>query len=328
MNLDELPDFPLAPWELPPNSTEPLVAPATLRWNGTLFGRETSWLVRVTGQEPFGQAFLCAEDSLNQAKWRLNFFGPRGMETQEDWHAAILAHIHKSSYCRITFFSDEDRNWHLRTNVDGSSQLRGRVKGTIIEAVEMNWPFDFACATSAQIHAEVLRSWDDESSDLNFARRWSSLSEDEKYALLVIWKRGDATEFSRAMKQVLRTFGPQLSPHQLTWFFYPKTATFGCCEVINGDPNDEFGLPLVLQEWGRALMELFGPKWNEELSRQHRCAQDQHSHGGSHFHEWTDALSAHEQLEVALQLSAWLDEREVKNELDSLTLSRLRDTLI
>jgi len=325
MNPDTLPDFPLASWELPPDSTEPLVAPATMPWHGTLFGRETDWLVRVVKEDHLGRVFICPADSLQEAKWEAGVPMPiRGLHTQEDWSKAINDYIQIwGSLCRRTiYFSDEVAEWILRIEADGSSELTAQYTLEIGDnaTVEMNWPFDFVCASAKQIHDKVLRALDDESSDLNFARRWLFLSEDEKYELLVSWKRGDGRDFTKMMQGVADAFGPSLAEEWHQWIFNPASGRFGWVNVQQGF-NFEEKFPVEFKIWGEALERFFEPHWNEQYVR------DRFIRVSNYYRATIKERTAHEQLEAARELSDWLDEREARGELDAPTLARLRDTL-
>ena len=325
MNPDELPDFPLAPWELPPDSTEPLVAPATMVWHGELWGREADWLVRVVVEDHLRRPFICAEDRLDEAKWELMLMPLRGIGTQEQRATAIDNHIKQwGKYAhRVMYLVADEIEWTLIVEASGSTQLRSEED---MPRVEMNWPFDVVHATSEQLYAEFLRQWNDENSDLNFARAWSLFSQDEKYTLLVSWKRGGQSEFLNVMRLVLSAFVPHEAKDWCQWAFIPVAVAFVCTD-IECYVNPHAAAPVALRVWGEALTSFFGPCWNEELARQHPCARDGGSYDAHHCRVPVRERTAHEQLEAAHQLSIWLDEREARGELDAATFSRLRATL-
>jgi hypothetical protein len=326
MNPNDLPDFPLEPWELPPDSTESLVAPATMRWRGILFGRETDWLVRLVRHGTRHKVVVRAEHESCDHNWKAGIWAP----VIQRRFGTIDRYLQQwtGPPQRIIYLREEFHLWELLARKDASSICTVPYEDNPIgEDFSSTWPFDFLSATATQVHDEVLRWWNDETCDLNFARRWVLMDEDEKYALLVSWKRGGQKEFLAAMQSVLRAFSRRIPDRWSQWAFYPTSHCFGYVEVIEGELNDEVEPPAALPIWGAALVEVFGPRWNEELTRQHPCARDQHSHGGSHFIVHTSGITAHEQLEAARELSLWLDERQARGELDETVVAQLRDML-
>lgn len=323
MNPDELPDFPLASWELPPDSTEPLVAPATMRWHGELFGRETDWLVREFSNHwsDSCHVLIRASSYQEEANWWIfdidfDFIPDHSLRISR-----LLDSMVPARPWRVIHLRHGDRDWaiHLRSVKQSSVGLLN----TIGVSFSIEWPFDFLTALATQVHDEVLRAWNDEESDLNFARRWLLLSPEEQLAFFLRWKVPDIDEFQRAIRLILRALQPLISSRPLHWFFHPESYDWWLYEQKNGCDCDENTSPL-LQCWQEALVELFKPAWNEEVS-QHPCAQLD----GPHM-ELMSAVadsSFHEQLEAARELSLWLDEREARDELPAATIARLRDTL-
>jgi len=312
MNTEELPLFPLARWELPPHlASEPLVAPATARWHGTLWGETTNWLVRVVWEEDFGHVFVCAEERLEEAKWDLALMLLKEIQNQEDLETAINEHLqtHKFLQRRVFNFSSELAHWSLILSDSGWKWVFLYEEDEPIEEAmgekapfELNWPFDFLSATPAQIESEVMRAWTDESSDLFYARGWLMLSE-EKYARLIGWKRGDEHQFKEMMGLVWCALAPESGRQSPQWAFRPNVSQFS---FANWNGNDWYGgaeQPVAFEPWGKALVTWFGPRWNDELTRQHLCANYGGSRSDNHF--WVGAYerTSHEQVEAARTLS-------------------------
>lgn len=337
MNTEELPLFPLARWELPPHlASEPLVAPATARWHGELWGETTNWLVRVMKDGIYGRIFICAEERVAEAKWELLSIPLKGIESQGGVVEIISEDGYRANAPRLRYLrlSDEVADWTLQFYASGYNRLyassKVRAQGRDISnnsSFEMGWPFDFPSATAVQIETEAMRAWNDETSDLSFARHWFLMPEEEKYAQLIAWKRGSAHELKEAMRLVWRAFAPHVEEEIVSWSFEPQDNRFGYTEFFGSDFAGEAGEPSALRPWGEALLEVFGPQWNEELTRQHPGTSEGLGHGGNYFFVSTTERSLHEQLEAARTLSDWLDEREAWGELGADTLAALRETL-
>lgn len=327
MNFDALPDFALAPWELPPWLTsEPLVAPATMCWHGELFGREGDWLVRMVVDGHLARPFVCAENRPHEAKWVSAALMPlKGIETQDDLTAAINNHIQLWGryLCRTFYLVDEAAEWTLIVDASGLTRLRSE-EG--MPTVEMNWPFDVVHATSEQLYAEFLRQWNDPDTDLNFARRWLLLSQDEQYDLMIRWGCGGEGEFLGLMRLVLLAFWPHVSARPLCWRFHPIRRLF---TLSDWDGSDWYDLALsnaeepFASDWGQALLDIHAPQWNEALAKTHICTTE----FGNRLAAVVSTATHHEQLEAARELSEWLDERESRNELSAPLLAQLRATL-
>jgi len=337
MNTEELPLFPLARWELPPHlDSEPLVAPATARWHGELWGETTNWLVRVVRDKHIGRVFICAEERIEEAKWDLYMMPHKNIESREDWTAALDDYIkagHSPLY-RTFYLKDETADWTLSFDTYGEHHLmvQGQKEqaGERIDSnasIQINWPFAFFSATSAQIETEVTHAWSDEASNLFFARKWLLLSEDEKNGEILSWKRGDRRELKEAMEYIWRVFAPHVKEGSTYWAFDPKDNQFGYNHFPDDISDDEVGEPSALHLWGQGLLEVFGPIWSKDLVNQHPCTSKAHSRMESYFFVGTTERTFHEQLEAARTLSEWLDEREAQGELKADTLAALRETL-
>lgn len=234
----ELPNFPLAPWELPPDSTEPLVTPATMRWHGTLFGRETDWLVRVV---PFtkraGEIFVRALDEGEPGNWwfgliEIAMIRSLSLEQLRVQVEHRLSSTAFASQWRTMYLRDEHRIWAVRTHAEGNSDLQ-LLQGRDNKACfSIDYPFDFLQAPARQVHDEIRRVWNDQTTDLSFARRWLSSSLDEQLAVMLHWKRGGGKELRQAMQVVLRALGPTLS---LLWLFRPESQTWFLAQRIDED---------------------------------------------------------------------------------------------
>jgi len=337
MNTPELPLFPLARWELPPHlDSEPLVAPATARWHGELWGETTNWLVRVVWEEDFGHVFIRAEAKTEEAGWRLPPLMKGYMQCRNDLETAINDHIRvgRLSRYRIFHFSDEVADWKLRLNTLGSKQIhahrpskamRGRISSDA--PFDLNWPFDFSSATSAQIESQLMRDWNDEASGLHYARNWMLLSEKERHGQLIRWRRGDEHNFRAMMLLVWCAFAPTLNEEWSNWAFDPYRNWFGFAEWDSYCWNSEVKQPTNFRPWGEALVAWFGPCLNEDLTRQHPCACHAHWLSNNRFWVGTRERTFHEQLEAARTLRDWLDERAARGELEDSLIARLRETL-
>ena len=321
---DQLPDFPLAPWELPPDSSEPLVAPATMRWHGTLFGRETDWLVRVVpfdAPHPIGHICVRAASSQEEGNCFLQTPFPIWPNVEQ-----MRVHILKRMRSHKRFFRffhlrHGGRDWRFWLRDDERSWVGLLGESAAVFSIE--WPFDLLTASAAQIHNEVLRSWNDENSDLSYTREWILLSQTEKYARKVQWTRGTEADFLRLMRLVLLALGAH-SSEPLRWWFHPIRRLFSLEEpAYDGFPDcdDPFA-----PEWGQALVDVYAPVWNEELAQTRACTRSLYNFS-KHFAAIVERPTFHEQLEAARELHCWLDERRARNELDAATLARLRDTL-
>ncbi len=327
MNSPDLPLFPLASWELPPDSTEPLVAPATLRWRGTLFGRETDWLLRlIPSNDLLGELFVRAEDESEAGSY---WFGIQFIMPDECQQVASLEHEMRWNSSRVPqwrriFFERASQSYGATAN---STELEVFVVGCQAESarLEVRWPFEFNNASSAQVRAAMLRHCDDDS-DLGFACRWLLLPPGEKVAMVVQWQRGNELELRALMGVVLRALGPTISPFTLEWQYRPESKTWFMGQHIDEEwwePMDE-----GLASWEDALPEFFGISWNNELAVKHRCVR---IYEKREFVERFQVLcvppTAHEQLEAARELSIWLDERAARRELAAELVARLRATL-
>ncbi len=325
MNPDELPDFPLAPWELPPDSTEPLVAPATMRLKCGLYGRTTDWLARVVRlDEEEGELFVRAQTDSGGGSW---WFGTLSLRKHKgEWLQEISSRLHQARSpkgFRHLRLQQGATHWMMSVNENGGNfRLSRRAKDNV--AWRKKWPFDLERASSSQVHAELRRSWDDETSDLNFVWRWTLMSLDERLGIMMSWKRGDERAFHSTALLVLRALGPQVSSFPLSWTYLPEGEMWLLAEGAPG--NEDVVASGVIEVWEKALLEVFSPDWNDELGKRHLCA---HFHGflRERFTLSLDSPTFHEQLEAARELAIWLDERESQSELDAPTLSRLRDTL-
>ncbi len=323
----ELPDFPLAVWELPPDSTEPLVAPATMQWRGTLFGRKTDWLVRVVPiaiQRNISFVVVRAASSQEEGNW---WFPSVGVDMDSDRLRAriskLLSGANQKMPWRNICLRHRGDDWFIRLRDQRQSLFAPLGQRGVLFYIK--WPFDFATATTSQVHDEVLRLWSDENSDLSFARHWSLLSEDQKYALMLCWSRGSEGEFLRVMDWVLIVFGPQASSNPLRWWFDPIRRKFALSHAeVNFDlsnPEQPFE-----HDWGKGVVQVYAPIWSEELGQTRACTRSLYNFR-DRFCVFVDQPTFHEQLEAAHQLLDWLDEREARGELDAATLSRLRATL-
>ncbi len=333
---DELPDFPLASWELPPDSTEPLVAPATMCWRGTLFGRETDWLVRlVADNNVLGELFVRAEDDLREGSWwfGLCLFGlGEAEETEADQLMVVEYEVKtgaKVPRWRRVHLQDDTGSWGL-TVTENSGELHTAIDRRTSVHFKTEWPFDFALASSAQVHAELLRALNDENSELNFARHWLLSSLDEQLALMVKWTRGSEEELRAVMQLALRVLGPKFSPFSLQWRFRAESQDWFLGQRIGKSwwESMDFDETTILNVWQTAFQELFGLVWNTQLAERYVCVRiGQHDAVLGRFQVSVPVPTHHEQLEAARELHCWLDEREARNELDAATLARLRDTL-
>lgn len=327
MNPEELPPFPLAPWELPFNSTEPLVAPATMRWRGELFGRETDWLVRmVPHNDRSGEIFICAEENGDEGNWWLGLVSLRG--TKNDWLQGIshrLQHNKRVLQWRQVRIHDESGDWVVTSSAEALNHLHLLDSKRERANFKADWPFDFSRASAAQVHAEIGRAWNDENADLNFVRRWLLLSFDDQLTLMILWARGGEEEFRHAACLVLCSLGPRMSALPLRWSFFPESAMWLLEESPDGNEFEiiESG---ILQLWENALLKVFGLAWNDAILQQHPSACF-HTALATRFRVTLDGPTFHEQLEAVCELHAWLDERASRGELDGATLARLRDTL-
>jgi len=337
MNTEELPLFPLARWELPPHlASEPLIAPATARWHGESWGETTNWLVRVVWEEDYGHVFICAEERVGGAKWDLWTMRLKVMENPEEWAAIINNHVQMWGiyHHRIFYISDEIADWSLVLNIYDPNQIvldcLNKLTGEPIDGMasfEVNWPFNFPSADAAQIESELLTAWNDETSDLFYARGWLLLTQEEKYARLIHWKRGDEHEFKAMMEIVWRALVASGDEKSSQWAFRPYANKFGFAEWDGNDWYNGLEQPVAFEPWGEALVTWFGPCWNQELINQHLCADYGSSRANNHFWIGACARTHHEQLEAARTLSDWLDEREARGGLEADTLAALRETL-
>jgi len=337
MNTEELPLFPLARWELPPwLDSEPLVAPATARWHGELWGETRDWLVRVVKDKWWAYPFVCAEESLEKAKWPLRWMSLRNIEGPEDLAAAMNIHIQKRNFSRERMFhpSGEFPTWTLKLSDSGEKMLYfsggNESVGEEIEVeapLNLNWPFDFVSANAAQIENEVMCAWNDGASDLHFARRWLFMSDEERYRCLIRWKHGDGPQFKSAVQQVFRVFAPLLKGRRIEWACEPSGNCFEDSDFLNDSFSSQVDEPFALLLWVQALVEVFGPRVDEELSSQHRCTREGEWWMGDYFFVSDQQPTFHEQLEAARALSEWLDERDARGELEADTLAALRETL-
>ncbi len=322
MNADELPDFPLAPWELPPDSTEPLVAPATMRVRCSLWGRMANWLVRVVPTDnAMGELFVREEADSQPGSWWMGRFRLSSERVQEvNTRLHVFRKLRSAHQIRVhhqdsTGVVDVGENF-------GSVEVFGWPSPFLTARFEASWSFDLRYVRSSQVHAELLRLWHEEDSPLQFAWRWHSLSQDEQLSLLVLWKRGDANQLRHAMRLALKALGTQLSISDLEWTYSASAQmwTVRQCNQAHGNKIIESG---VLMAWEYAFIQMFGPSWNDELREKHGCAY----YGPNELGAFVETSSAHEQLEAACELAVWLDEREALNELSAPLLAQLRATL-
>ena len=323
---DELPDFPLASWELPPDSTEPLVAPATMRWHGTLFGRETEWLVRVVPtNEESGELFVRTPVDSGEGSWWFGIISSKAHN--EGLFQEITQRLHRHrrpKELRHLRLQHSGNHWIVDVNETvGCFRVAQHIEDKA--PWRKKWPFDFERAYPSQVHAEIRQSWDDKTSDLNFAWRWALMSLDERIALMLSWKRGNESEFRLVVQLILRALGPDISQSVLYWECFPENEMWSLSERSSSrhEESIESG---VLKIWEQALLEVFAPVWNHHLTNQYTCAHFNNSLE-RRFGASLDSSTFHEQLEAARELHCWLDEREARNELDTATLAGLRDTL-
>ena len=326
--MAELPDFPLAPWELPPDSTQPLVAPATFQFRAPFLGLETDFLGRVVPQSNQKSAiFVRSLAQSEQGNWssgeidsaRLRAVGlellkKRLKDNLEAKRVRRVFHLAiKNEVCRVVV----------------RSRWRGGMAIQINDNKEISFfslsERDFVNLSASEARELILTALNDENSEVNFARRWRNLSDEEKYGILLSWQRGSPEEWVCLMRLIALCFLPGILP-SAWWVYLPEKRDYNLVETSNSSVPTILEKPVSIKHWQRALIEFFGPVWNDEILEANLYAQEEKPNC---FLFWTSAQHAthHEILEAAAQLREWIQAREKSGEISAQSAEQLRDTL-
>lgn len=154
--FDEPPMFPLAPWEVPPDFTAPLVSHANATWTGELLGRKECWMVRFVPRVGISDCYDIAVRSTQfdgEGSWWLR----RGAHNpRQDFRPTIpkflrfhltRARKREPPYRRI-YLKRGQRLWSMRLYEKDRSQVTTNEGSCCFKSV---WPFDLVTASSDEI---------------------------------------------------------------------------------------------------------------------------------------------------------------------------------
>lgn len=336
--MAELPDFPLAEWELPPDSDEKLVAPADLQFEASFFGVQTALLARAVADPQIpnrSRIFVRDFTQKRDGNWLCTHIDhpEKGCEEAarelETYREAIVFAAARGGE-RVIFIGEPGETWC--EILLGTSGARFECWGNFKSAFDLGWDFLKALPdlSSEDAHAEILRAWDDPQSDFRYALNWAFLNGDEKCAHVVKWGRvgQNAADFRALCQKIALCVAPRLGKF---WRF----------EFYLEDTHESYDLtldilhantPEFLEFWHGVLLDYFAP-WFCWDNLDRLCILD-------YFQRHSDleilvdlsapdfqSPSAHQRLEAFYEINLWLGEREKSGEISAQIAKHLRATL-
>ena len=197
-----------------------------------------------------------------------------------------------------------ERSW-VRLMSNGIGVLIGPHPGcsTLWQA---SFRFDAADKLASHAHEwwlEQVEQWTQQDSDYAFVLRWAPMDEEDQAKELVLFARGDWAELERGARWILNLDGElkdsllatiDLKKDEVTW------------RVQSGERGYTPKRPALWQAW----FEFFAPFLDEQKIDAHLCVEETACEGRAVFLPTTLRCdTAHEQLEIRLQLRDWLRER-------------------
>ncbi|HEX9996879.1 MAG TPA: hypothetical protein VGB45_07040 [Abditibacterium sp.] len=303
--------FELAPWELPPDCNEPLLASAEAKATVALEGRKTSLLLRSVQVSPrtFIVFFRDTEKSdldnqiiLNSTGTQVEILGPNRPTLALHKFASELA-SQQLRFARI--FRLEPPLHRMPCVVTGQMGAwidhRWRLCSKFQLAQNQN-------GNSRSTRQHLSKEWLREDSDFRFSRLWVCAGNGAKVGLLY------GTEFGWIMKRVLishPTIWNDRNECHWTINTNPKHARIGFLSSFSGNlsyPNISVEEDSYLLAWSLFLRNHYLASVVDAKIRQHSCVSRQANRFTRKGFSVGFGLrpTAHERLETSLALREWL----------------------
>ena len=330
----ELPDFPLAPWEVPPDSDIPLVAPADAMMRAFWRGRETELLMRgveLDGQE---RLFFREVGSDEVGNWLMFETGSAKAQREigEQTYESELRFSPR--ICWRHFYFDGARygakGTHNLVVADGGGQIYSPTGCVGFDLPK--WGEQFYQWRAAQIGRWMRGELKRPDSDVRFAFGWLGLTESERQSLVFGISPDQLEQMKRLMRYVLHS--DKLLQNEL--WSNPEYSQYGnCAWTINcpdsssensrslaslmladeiysenyephfhGYDEDDYlqMMPERFAKWRRIFTRHFGPFSDEETLRR---IYNIHDYGAKSIRVTAKMPTAHEQLESVVALREW-----------------------
>ena len=229
----ELPDFPLAPWEVPPDSDVALVAPADLRSRAQWQGRETECLIRAVnfaGQERLFFREIGSDEVGNWAMSEWNTLEEQALYAAQSYASESIRLMPETAFRLFCFDGAPYHAPGAHILVVGRDNAALQWSG---ERIGFRWHAPgptFTALRAAQVGRIARAELENPDSQMRFAFDWLHLTRRERQSLVFGVSPADLKQIERLMRYVLHA-DSQLAMD--AWNGYESSQTLRCQWSIN-----------------------------------------------------------------------------------------------
>ena len=310
-----LPDFPLASWEVPPDSNIPLVAPADAVFDAIWRGRETQIWVRTVKTSNGSRTFFRDGASEEMGNWLADQWNGLHLpfeQLERLLNELIFDYTYWEPRIQRQFYLDGARYGHpgCQELGVGVGVAEWRLGGKNSRFQISDWSLDeFVNLRAAQV-GRMVKNWlSDSNSELHFALDWLHLSDLEKQSRFLQISQTDLAQMKTLMRYVLHTENKcwHETLRWSNWIIRELPIVYPDGEVSSDSLlvgcGDEIDSPR-LSRWKRVLWRHFAPTVDEELSMRARCVSQEREYLEG-VEVTVETPTNHEILEARAALRDW-----------------------